>query len=89
MGAWWFLLINRVVSVDVGKTTILFPAAKNLHTALASLPVEERLKFAASLPPEERLKGLSAEEVVRGLSPETLEALARQLKANGHSSKPQ
>ena len=35
MGAWWFLLVNGVVSVDVGKTTIPFPAAKNLHTALA------------------------------------------------------
>ncbi len=35
---------------------------------------------------EERLKGLSAEEVVRALSPETLEALARLLKANGHSA---
>lgn len=43
----------------------------------------------ASLPVEERLKGLSAEEVIRGLPPETLEALARQLKANDSSSKPQ
>ncbi len=41
-----------------------------------------------SLPAEERLKGLSAEEVIRALPPETLEALARQLKANGSSSKP-
>jgi hypothetical protein len=44
-------------------------------------------ELLASLPVEERLKGLSAEEVVRGLPPETLEALARQLKANGPSPK--
>ncbi len=50
------------------------------------LPPEERLK---GLSPEERLKGLSAEELVKALPPETLEALARQLKANGPSSKPQ
>jgi hypothetical protein len=37
---------------------------------------------------EERLKGLSAEEVVRALPPETLEALLRQLKANGPPSNP-
>jgi hypothetical protein len=37
---------------------------------------------------EERLKGLSAEEVIRGLPPDTLKELVRQLKANGHSSKP-
>jgi hypothetical protein len=49
------------------------------------LSTEERLE---GLPAEERLKGLSAEEVVRALPPETLEALARQLKANGSSSKP-
>jgi hypothetical protein len=41
------------------------------------------------LPVEERLKGLSAEEVVKALPPETLEALARQLKANGPPSSPQ
>lgn len=45
-------------------------------------------KLLESLPVEERLKGLSAEEVIRGLPPETLEALARLLKANGPSSKP-
>jgi hypothetical protein len=42
-------------------------------------------ELLATLPVEERLKGLSAEEVIRGLPPETLEALARQLKANGRS----
>jgi hypothetical protein len=71
---------------------------------LKGLPAEERLKGLPAeelrkrlspeqrlegLPAEERLKGLSAEEVVRALSPEVLEALARQLKANGPSSKPQ
>ncbi|HKB41226.1 MAG TPA: hypothetical protein VKD72_32670 [Gemmataceae bacterium] len=37
-------------------------------------------------PVEERLKGLSAEEVVRALPPETLQVLARLLKADGHSA---
>ena len=46
-------------------------------------------KLLASLPPEERLKGLSAEEVARALPPDVLEALARQLKSNGSSSKPE
>jgi hypothetical protein len=45
-------------------------------------------KLLASLPPEERLKGLSAEEVARGLPPETLQALSRLLKANGHTAEP-
>lgn len=45
-------------------------------------------KLLASLPAEERLKGLSAEEVARALPPETLQALARLLKANGHSADP-
>jgi hypothetical protein len=53
---------------------------------LKGLPAEELRK---RLSEEERLKGLSAEEVVRALPPETLEALARQLKGNGTSSKPQ
>jgi hypothetical protein len=53
---------------------------------LKGLPAEERLK---GLPAEERLKGLSAEEVLKALPPETREALARQLKANGPSPKPQ
>lgn len=41
------------------------------------------------LPVEERLKGLSAEEIIRALPPETREALARQLKINGASPKPE
>ena len=59
---------------------------------LESLSVEKRLKGLSpeqrleGLPAEERLKGLSAEEVVRALSPETLDALARKLKANGSAS---
>src|SRR5262249_7239524 len=43
-------------------------------------------KLLASLPAEERVKGLTAEELARALPPETLRALARLLKANGHSS---
>src|SRR5262249_26317528 len=49
---------------------------------------ETMVEMAKQLPPEERLKGLSAEEIIRALPPETLEALARQLKANGPSTKP-
>jgi hypothetical protein len=77
---------------------------QSIDQLLESLPAEERLKGLPAeelrkrlspeqrlegLPAEERLKGLSAEEVVRALPPEVLEALARQLKANGPSSKPQ
>ncbi|MFO0925834.1 MAG: hypothetical protein U0736_02210 [Gemmataceae bacterium] len=43
------------------------------------------------MPPEERLEGLSAEEVVQGLTPEQLravvEAAQRRLQANGPSAK--
>jgi hypothetical protein len=59
---------------------------QTIDEMLQSLPAKERLK---GLPPEERLKGLSAEEVVRALPPETLEAIARQLKANGTPPKPE
>lgn len=47
---------------------------------------ESREKFVKSLTLDERLKGLSAQDVARALPPETLEALARLLKANGHSA---
>jgi hypothetical protein len=59
---------------------------ESIDELLASLPAEELRK---RLSVEERLKGLSAEEMIRALPPETLEALARQLKANGQSSKSQ
>ena len=64
---------------------------QSIDQLLASLPAEERLKGLPAeerlkgLAAEERLKGLSADEVVKALSPETLEALARRLKANGSS----
>ena len=58
---------------------------ESLDKLLASLPAEERLKGLAA---EERLQGLSAEEVARALPPETLQALARLLRANGHSAEP-
>ncbi len=45
-------------------------------------------KLLASLPPEQRLKGLTAEELARALPPETLQALARLLKANGQTADP-
>jgi hypothetical protein len=59
---------------------------QSIDELLTSLPAEELRK---RLSVEERLKGLSAEEMIRALPPETLEALARQLKANGQSSKSQ
>lgn len=65
---------------------------QTLNELRANLSVEERLKVMASLSKEERLTFLAsfpAEEIIQGLPPETLEALARQLKANGQSSKPQ
>jgi hypothetical protein len=58
---------------------------ETIDELLATLPAEDRLK---GLPAEERLKGLSAEELIKALPPETLEALARKLKANGSSAKP-
>ncbi len=59
---------------------------ETIDEILKNLTPEERLR---GLPPEERLKGLSAEEVVKALPPDTLEALARQLKAKDNSAKPQ
>jgi hypothetical protein len=62
---------------------------------LAGLSTEERLKGLPAeelrnhLPIEERLKGLSMEEVVQALPPETLAALARHLRTNVTSPKPQ
>jgi hypothetical protein len=44
-------------------------------------------KLLRLLPAEERLKGLSAEEVMRALPPEVLEALAQRLRTNGPSAK--
>jgi len=77
---------------------------QSIDKLLASLPpeelrkrlsVEERLEGLSAeelrkrLPVEERLEGLSVEEIIRALPPEKLEALVRQLKANGHPPKPQ
>ena len=56
---------------------------ETIDELLASLPPE---KLREQLSPEERLKGLSAEEILKALPPETREALARQLQANGPSS---
>jgi hypothetical protein len=55
---------------------------------LKGLSSEERLE---GLPVAERFKGLSPEEIAQALplSPDAREALVRQLKANGSSSKPQ
>ncbi len=66
---------------------------QSIKDLLDTLPAEERLKglpaeeLRKRLPVEERLKGLSAEDVLHGLSSETLEALRRCLKTNGHSEK--
>jgi hypothetical protein len=59
---------------------------ETIDQLLAKLPLEERLK---GVPAEKRLEGLSAEEVVQALSPETRQAVARILKANGPAAKPQ
>jgi hypothetical protein len=68
---------------------------QTIDELLKSLPAEERLKGVPTedrlkgVPAEDRLKGLSAEEMIQAMPPETLEALARQLKANNPSPKPQ
>ncbi len=68
---------------------------ESLDRLFANMPVEERVKGLSveerlkGVPAEERFKGLTPEEIIRALPPETLEALARQLKANGHPSEPQ
>jgi hypothetical protein len=49
---------------------------------------ESMAEIVKTVPLEERVKGVSAEELVRALPPETLQALARLLKANGHSAEP-
>jgi hypothetical protein len=45
-------------------------------------------EILASLSLEQRLKGVSAEDLARTLPPDTLQELARLLKANGHSGDP-
>jgi len=60
-------------------------ARESLKGLLARLPAEKRLE---GLSLAERLQGLSAEEVLRALPPETVEAIARHLKAQDHSAKP-
>jgi hypothetical protein len=57
---------------------------ESIDKLLASLPPEELRK---RLSPEQRLEGLSAEDLARALPPEILQALLRQHKANGPSSK--
>jgi len=59
---------------------------ESLDKLLASLPKEELRK---RLSVEERLQGLSADELLQALPPETREALARKLKANGNGAKSQ
>ena len=59
---------------------------ERLDRLVASMPPEELLKRFSV---EERLAGLTAEELARALPPETLKALARQLKVNGQSPEPQ
>jgi hypothetical protein len=93
-------LDNLVQSMPAEELLKRLPVEERLKGVSAEelrkrLPVEERLKGVSAeelrkrLPVEERLKGLSAEEVLRALPPEIREALARQLKENGPSPKPQ
>jgi hypothetical protein len=82
--------LKEFVRQSINELLASLPAVElrkrlSVEERLKGLSVEERLK---GLSVEERLEGLSAEEVVRALPPETLEALARQLKANGPASKP-
>ena len=60
-----------------------------MNAKLEAFIRESRKEAREEMTIEERLKGLSAEEMVRALPSETLEALTRQLKANDSSSKPQ
>jgi hypothetical protein len=50
--------------------------------------MHDKLKEFVQETQVELLKGMSAQELVRALSPETLEALARLLKANGRPAEP-
>src|SRR5262249_27230513 len=60
---------------------------------IQGIPAEERLKgmsaeeILKAIPKEEILKGLPADELLAALPPETREALARLLKAEGPPSK--
>ncbi len=58
---------------------------QTIDELLESLPPEKRLE---GLSPEKRLEGLSAQQLARALPPDMREALARLLKANGHSAEP-
>jgi hypothetical protein len=57
------------------------PAKKRLE----GVSVEDRLE---GVPVDKRLEGVSLEELLAALPPETREALARRLKANGSSPNP-
>ena len=49
---------------------------------LESLSAEKRLEMLQTLPAEKRLEGLSAEDLLKSLSPEVRDALFRKLKDN-------
>jgi len=46
-------------------------------------------RLLKELPVEKRLQGLSAEDVIKGLSPETLRALTEKLRGNGAAASPE
>jgi hypothetical protein len=81
----------RLQSADT--STLLYELFKtyseedDMPDKLKEFAQESLKKLLASLPPEERLKGLSADEIIRGLPPNTLEELGRRLKENGHPPK--
>lgn len=68
----------------------LFQAYKedpNMPDKLKEFVRQSLDQLLQNMPPEERLKGLSADEIIKGLSPEVLEAISRRLKANGSEPK--
>jgi len=61
----------------------------NMSDKLKEFVHQATLEMLARMPVEKRLAGLSAEEILKALPPETREALTQQLKANGTAKQPQ
>jgi hypothetical protein len=56
-----------------------------MHPKLQDFHRETMKELLATLTPKERLKGLSGEELIKALPPETLEAIKRKRQAKGAS----
>jgi hypothetical protein len=74
-------LLNELFKVYTEETDMPDNVKEFAREALA--------RFLNEMTPEKRLEGLTAEEVARALSPEVRQELARILKANGPTAKPQ